>query len=144
MAPPAHGPPRTPARGPERPVPPVAHDGPAPARPHIERSRWVGHDMGPHDQRFHLEHPWAAGRFRGGIGRSHLHRLRGWDSGRHRFWIEGSYFAVAPWEAEYVDDWDWSGDDIALYDDPDHPGWYVAYNTRLGTYVHIQYDGPMG
>jgi len=100
--------------------------------------------MGPHDQRFHLDHPWGAGRFRGGIGRSHLHRLRGWDPGRHRFWIEGSYFAVAPWEAEYVDDWNWNGDDIALYDDPDHAGWYVAYNTRLGTYVHIQYDGPMG
>jgi hypothetical protein len=100
--------------------------------------------MGPHDQRFHLDHPWASGRFRGGVGRSHLHHLRGWDPGRRRFWIDGSYFGVAPWEAEYVDDWNWNGDDIALYDDPDHPGWYVAYNTRLGTYVHIQYDGPMG
>jgi hypothetical protein len=106
------------------------------------RGRWVGHDSGRADARFHLDRPFAAGRFHGGIGRGHAYRLSGWDRGRHRFWFNGFAFGLAPWELGYVDDWDWNRDRIVIYDDPDHDGWYLAYNVRLGTYVHVRYDGP--
>ncbi len=114
-----------------------------PVRPHVEKgAHWVGHDSGRSDARFHLSTPFPHGHFAGGIGRNHVYRLGGWDPGRHRFWSGGYYFNIAPWEWEYGDDWVWDSDQIVVYDDPDHDGWYLVYNVRLGTYLHVQYDGP--
>jgi hypothetical protein len=115
-----------------------------PPRPHVDGSaRWIGHESGRRDVHYHIEHPWAHGHFRHPIGRGHVYRLRGWDAPRRRFWFEHEYFVVAESDWVYVDDWDWNNDQIVLYNDPDHVGWYLAYNVRLGTYVHVQYDGPM-
>ncbi|MFT3840728.1 MAG: hypothetical protein QM723_27305 [Myxococcaceae bacterium] len=111
-------------------------------RPRVdERGKWMGHESGPLDRRYRQVHPYPAGRFSGQMGPRHEYRLRGWDAPRHRFWVDGYSWGVAPWDYEYVDDWDWSNDDIVFYDDPDHEGWYLAFNTRLGTYVHVMYDG---
>jgi hypothetical protein len=112
-------------------------------RPHVDPdARWIGHDSGRRDPRYHVEHPFPHGRFKQPIGRGHVYRIGGWDAPQRRFWFAGSYFLLAEPDAAYVGDWDWSSDDVVLYDDPDHPGFYLAYNVRLGTYVHVQYDGP--
>jgi len=58
-----------------------------------------------------------------------------------RFALDGNFFSVAPADYELCGDWDWNADNIVLYADPDHDGFYLAYDTRLGTYAHVEYLG---
>lgn len=148
---PAHGPARTPAtkaktaerpgRGAGQPVQQTA-DGPGhPAAPHVDvrSGQWVGREAGANDPHFRLDHPWQHGHFTGPMGARYVWRMRGGNE--NRFDIGGYYFQVAQNDAVYTTNWMWNSDDIVIYADPDHVGWYLAYNVRLGTYVHVQYLG---
>jgi hypothetical protein len=111
-----------------------------PNAPHVHANdKWIGHDSGRHDSRYHVDHAWEHGHFTGGFGRGHVYRLEG--GRRDRFWFGGFYFGVVPFEYDYCNDWLWDRDNIVIYEDPDHDGWYLAYNVRLGTYIHVQFLG---
>jgi hypothetical protein len=112
-----------------------------PEAPHVHSQGdvWVGHERGREDPRYRLARPWEHGRFLGEIGPQHIWRLRGGSP--ERFDVDGYFFEVAPPDVPYTASWDFNNDDIVIYDDPDEPGWYLAYDTRLGTYVHVMFLG---
>jgi hypothetical protein len=112
-----------------------------PEVPHVHASndQWVGHNSGARDPHFQVDHAWAHGHFDGGFGREHVFVLGGGN--RERFWFNNYYWNVAPYDYNIVGGWNWSGDQLVIYEDPDHDGWYLAYNPRFGTYAHVEYLG---
>jgi hypothetical protein len=135
-------PPPTPRTNPSE-KPRVEHDGQGRpnATPHVNNNHWYGHDQ-PNDPRYKLDHPFEHGHFQkfGPAYRYHITRI---DPVRHRFWFPGGFFFdVAVWDWPICADWCWTcGDDFVIYEDPDHPGWYLLYNVYTGVYVHVSYMG---
>jgi hypothetical protein len=109
--------------------------------PHVNNNTWYGHEA-PSDNRFHLDQPYAHGRFTRS-GASFRYSVTRIDRDRHTFWFPGGfYFQIADWDWPLAADWCWNcGDDFAVYEDPDHPGWYLVYNVHTGVYIHAQYMG---
>ena len=112
-----------------------------PEAPHVHNNgKWIGHDTGRDD---------AALPPGPSVGTRSLH-------GRHRprprlavgrrrpgpLLVRRLLFQRrAAFDFGFCDGWLWDTDQIVIYDDPDHVGWYLAYNMRLGTYVHVTYLG---
>ncbi|HLK05778.1 MAG TPA: hypothetical protein VKT53_15175 [Candidatus Acidoferrum sp.] len=117
------------------------HDKRVNSTPHVTNDHWYGHDR-PNDRRYVVSHPFEHGHFEH-IGPSYRYRVERFDRDRHRFWFPGGfYFQVADWDWDLAADWCWDcGDDFTVYDDPDHPGWYLVYNIHTGGYVHATYMG---
>jgi len=93
--------------------------------------------------RFVIAHPYPHGRFEH-FGPSYRYRVARFDLGAHRFWFPGGFsFEIASWDWDLASGWCWDcpGDNFVVYDDPDHPGWYLVYNAQTGVYVHAQYLG---
>lgn len=101
--------------------------------------RWPRERSVPVDPHLHLDLPFEHGRFTGGLGPHHVFHLQGGSP--ERFWFNGYFFAVAPYEYAFVEGWRWESDPVVIYADPDDVGWYIAYNMRLGTNVRVMFLG---
>lgn len=111
------------------------------AVPYVRGDRWYGNPA-PNDPRFRLDRPYEHGRF-ALVGPSHVHTVLRVDLVAHRVWLPGGYgFEIAAWDYPFTGSWCWDcGNQFVIYDDPDHPGWYLLLDVRSGEYVHVQYLG---
>ena len=109
--------------------------------PHVANDHWYGHDR-PNDRRYVLAHPFEHGHFEH-FGPSNRYHVERFDRDHHRFWFPGGSFEIAAWDWPVAAEWCWDcdGDSFVVYDDPDHPGWYLLYNAHTGEYVHVTYLG---
>jgi hypothetical protein len=124
-----------------KPEPEKRENGKINTSQHVNNDHWYGHDA-PNDKRYHIDHPYEHGHFEH-FGPSYRYNVVRIDKDHHRFWFPGGfYFEVAPWDWFICADWCWDcGDDFVVYEDTDHPGWYLLYNVHTGVYVHVNYLG---
>jgi hypothetical protein len=112
---------------------------PATTVPYVRNDQWYGH-AAPDDPRFNLARPFPAGRF-ALSGPSHVYSLSRVDLGARRIWLPGGQFEIEESDWAVTSPWCWTCDQFVVYVDPDHPGWYLVYDVRMGEYVHAQFLG---
>jgi len=88
---------------------------------------------------YRVGYGWRGGFSHDYIGPRHVWRLEGGN--RDRFYFRGFYFRVVAYDYPAASDWYWDRDNVIIYDDPDNAGCYLAFNTRLGTYIHVVFEG---
>lgn len=54
---------------------------------------------------------------------------------------DSSNWVVASYDVDRCRDWRWDHDQVYVYDDDHHPGWYLLFNARLGRSVHVEFSG---
>jgi hypothetical protein len=138
------------AMRPAIPREPAARDGahaapmfepshPAATVPYVRNDQWYGH-AAVDDPRLRLASPFQNGRF-ALTGPSHVYALNRVDIGARRIWLPGGQFEIADYDWDVTAPWCWTCDQFVVYADPDHAGWYLVYDVRMGEYVHAQFLG---
>jgi hypothetical protein len=124
-----------------------------PYHPHVDAKddKWVGHVTCADDPHYHLDHPWEHGHYTGGFGPQQVYTLQvdkvavpvaRWLSDESgRMYFGNTYWRVSRQDYDVAAHWKWAGDQIVIYEDPVHVGWYLAYIPRIGTYAHVEYLG---
>lgn len=107
--------------------------------PYVRNNNWYGH-AAPYDARFRLSQPFQYGRF-ALPGPSHIYTTSRVDAAARRIWLPGGQFEIADFDWATTAPWCWPCDQFVVYPDPDHAGWYLVYDVRMGEYVHAQFLG---
>lgn len=55
--------------------------------------------------------------------------------------VDRSTWVIASYDIPRCRDWAWDRDEVYVYDDDRHPGWYLLFNSRLGRHVHVEFFG---
>ena len=123
---------------------------------HRDDDDWDRHDNGRHrgwdnphnphyyrwdydDDRIWARHYYPYGRY-GHVRRVYI--IRAYEPRVRRIILyDRSTWIVADYDVPRCRDWDWDRDEVYVYDDDYHPGWYLLFNTRLGRSVHVEFSG---
>lgn len=120
-------------------APLVEPDHPSTTVPYVRDDHWYGH-ASPDDARFQIPRPFAHGHF-ALPGPGHVYSIARVDLGARSIWLPGGQFEIADWDWSVTAPWCWTCDQFVVYIDPDHPGWYLLYDVRMGEYVHAEFLG---